>query len=770
MHCVFTSINNAYMSKAILLSQSVKRYHPDVWFVCVLVDTLDTDLSSEAPDIDEFLVAGEDLIDGFQTWIFEHTVVEACTGVKGPALHHLITSGKFRTVTYLDPDTYCYSRLSELFDDDRRASVLLTPHLTAPALSDRTIQANELSALRHGTFNLGFVSVVSDQDGEEFAAWWRDRTEHYSFDEIEKGIFTDQRWVDLAPSYFAFVEVFRHPGYNFSTWNAEHRRLSRQGDHLSCNGSPLRFVHYSGLDSGAHNAAREAFAPDDATFRELSEAYQEELALLEARLKVPNEWAYSRFTCGDLISKGDRRNYRDSPILKKSFPDPFASSNTLFSLISTEPIIRFEAEHGMTTADWLYLSAGNSSGNSRPAHPTSHRGSLDAVRYGLQIRRVGTQRPLVVHLSHGRGGGSDLHVRELMDATSDQCDSLWIRPRIGSGSAGEFDLTLRCGQGRLVFSAQGAFTVSELPDFVGSITPSVIHFHHLLGVEDHYRAVAEATSCPRLLTLHDFHLFTEDWTFHDLTDPSQEAVIRVLTQPEMVMSSRRREMLAFIDLMDQVIAPSRFVQTVSRQLLDDRNVAHIAHPEPVAPELVPIRNECLERLAGSQVIRAAVVGDLAGHKGLNQLLQLLLTANAQGHFLDVYHYGTACPDLEGLLIERGVFAREDLTSMIVQDGIDVALLLNTAPETYSYALSDVMIAGLPIVAFAVGAVPERLQGRRSSTLLPPESDGESILSALLSLKYLPDTEADRSATPVFEPERISAAHYLRVIEDHVPTA
>ena len=36
----------------------------------------------------------------------------------------------------------------------------------------------------------------------KFANWWNNRLQLYCYDDIPRGIFTDQRWVDLAPAYF----------------------------------------------------------------------------------------------------------------------------------------------------------------------------------------------------------------------------------------------------------------------------------------------------------------------------------------------------------------------------------------------------------------------------------------------------------------------------------------------------------------------------------------------------------------------------------------
>jgi hypothetical protein len=54
--------------------------------------------------------------------------------------------------------------------------------------------------------------------------------------------------------------------------------------------------------------------------------------------------------------------------------------------------------------------------------------------------------------------------------------------------------------------------------------------------------------------------------------------------------------------------------------------------------------------------------------------------------------------------------------------------------TYGFELTDAQGNGLPIAASAIGAIPERLQGRALSWLLPPESPAEDWVALFLRLR------------------------------------
>lgn len=714
-----------------MLAKSVKETHDDVHFVCLLVDDYDPQLSTIDHCFDEVLVADDDLIPNFRNWVFEHTIVEACTGVKGPGLLQLARRNCYETVSYIDPDIYLYSRLTEIFDNSSRGSVVLTPHLTSPALTDVTIRANELSALRHGTYNLGFVSIRSDDDGEAFAQWWSDRTTDYCFDEIEKGIFTDQRWVDLAPSYFSFVEILRHPGYNFSTWNAEHRRLDRTEALLTCNGEPLRFVHFSGLDSGAHQAALDFFAPDDHIFRELSSAYQRELAVLESSLSLRNEWAYARFENGHAISASDRRAYRDDKVLRSLVRDPFHANPLLFRALSDEPITAIEALHDLSTSRWSFLSellADWTQPVQAPDAVTSFASMLEEFR----TSRAG-DLPLVIHFSHGAGGGSDLHIDELMKVVAPNIDSIWIRPQIPVEATPVFKISALTNGGFSQLSSTRDVGISEISALIDALRPTALHFHHLLGVSREYLQLATSFNGKKIFTFHDFQLFADDWRLPGCEALSASALSDHLqaTFGDHANAPVHRK---FLEQMDILVAPSSFVSSVVKPLLNSKEVVGLLHPEGGDPERITVSSQVAASLKSTSCIRLAVVGDLGEHKGIEQLKALYGAAIDGGIAIEIFHYGNPLDDPALPLIERGRFERQRIASLLRGDGIHIGLMLSSAQETYSYALSDLMNAALPIVASDIGAIPERLHQSPFRILVQPESSGDVLLNAILTLQ------------------------------------
>ena len=323
---VFTSVTCNYLPKARVLAHSLKRWHPEVKFHLLLVDAVPTWLNLRAEPFDELIEVSALEIPEVEQWLFKHTVVEACTAVKGAALSKLLRVPGCSGVLYFDPDIALLSPMDDLLKEFETASVLLTPHLTEPETTMEAILDNEFSVLRHGIYNLGFVGVKNCPAGRRFAQWWADRLYEFCYDDIPRGIFTDQRWVDLAPACFDDVRILRGPGYNVATWNLTHRKVTGTFEEgFFSNRRPLVFYHFSGFDSGAQEAMLNKYGSAMPTLFELRKWYITECERMGQTELGSMPWSYANYDNGQTISKLHRKRYRERGDLQRAFPDPYCT-------------------------------------------------------------------------------------------------------------------------------------------------------------------------------------------------------------------------------------------------------------------------------------------------------------------------------------------------------------------------------------------------------------------------------------------------------------
>lgn len=327
----FSSFTFAYLNRARVLYQSLRRHHPDWELVALITDEPPAGFAFD-PAAEPFdrVVWAQDLgIEGYPGWLFGHDVVEACTAVKGPFLHQACSSGADVAI-YLDPDTAVFASLDPLIDLLKTDDILLTPHLLEPNEDRMAILDNDLSASRTGIFNLGFVAIRTAGEGARFAKWWNDRLLDFCYDDIPQGLFVDQRWCDHVPALFDKVRVVRDPGYNVASWNLSRRTVAIGKDGaITVNGFPLRFWHFTKLGA-VGDAQTKRYAGDNYPVYELWAWYKRQIAAATDPT-IPNPyWAYETYADGTKIGKAERVLYRDRPDLQAAFPDPFASGPESF--------------------------------------------------------------------------------------------------------------------------------------------------------------------------------------------------------------------------------------------------------------------------------------------------------------------------------------------------------------------------------------------------------------------------------------------------------
>lgn len=335
---VYTSITLNYLPKAKILAKTLKEFHSDWQFHLVISDKIplgkEEAFAQELtqPYFDKVVWIDELPIPEISGWIFKHSVVEICTAVKGPYLRYLADQGNEK-IAYIDPDIAIINPLNPIDNWLDDYGILLTPHLLDYTDNPQSIQDNEImGTMRHGTFNLGFLAVNStNSDGRRFIDWWADRLLNYCYADYARGLFTDQKWVDLAPSFFEKLLVIRDPGYDVASWNLDCRELSfnPQGK-LVVNGKyPLRFYHFTGYDSGAGMNVVTSLTSGGANpvVNELWDWYIRQLTVNGHEVMGKERSFYDTFDNGTKIDQDMRVQYRESPDLQRVFPNPFDTDN-----------------------------------------------------------------------------------------------------------------------------------------------------------------------------------------------------------------------------------------------------------------------------------------------------------------------------------------------------------------------------------------------------------------------------------------------------------
>ncbi len=320
-----TIIAKNYLPFARVLMSSLRQSSPDIMRIVVLVDRPDGFFDPAHEDFD--VILSETLPIQDLLWFhFKYTILEVSTAIKPFALEYICERYSVDQVLYFDPDIAIYSPLEVLTTALHNASIILTPHLTSPLTDEH--RPTDLDILRSGAYNLGFIGIKTCPEVARFLDWWKARLYDQCVVDLPKGLFVDQRWIDLVPGMFDGVSVLRNPGLNVAYWNLSHRMVRRSPKGYLVNGEPLSFFHFSGFEPEAPHAFsrhQNRFTLDDlGDARELVLEYRRRL--YEQGYSECCKWpyAYGKFRNGFPIPDMGRPAHHELPEVVARLSDPFS--------------------------------------------------------------------------------------------------------------------------------------------------------------------------------------------------------------------------------------------------------------------------------------------------------------------------------------------------------------------------------------------------------------------------------------------------------------
>lgn len=242
----FTLCSNNYLAQAKTLGDSVLKLYPDSKFVIGLVDYLDDQIDYSFFQGMEIIPFDQLGFPEFEDMLSRYNVIEFNTSVKPFYIDYFWRTNSSETLVYLDPDIVLYRPLNHVFQALESNTVVLTP-MFCEAPSETSL--DELVALRHGMYNLGFIALRYSTESKKLINWWKERLRTHCLIDKPRGIFVDQKWMDLAPLLFEGVHILKHRGYNMAWWNFSERKLLDLGEVFAVNHPKqlLHFFHFSGF-------------------------------------------------------------------------------------------------------------------------------------------------------------------------------------------------------------------------------------------------------------------------------------------------------------------------------------------------------------------------------------------------------------------------------------------------------------------------------------------------------------------------------------------
>ncbi len=229
-----TIVSKNYLSLARVWNASVQKHHPGMRTFVLIVDRVEGafDAGQEPFEVIEVERLG---IPDFPDLAFKYNILELNTAVKPFLLEYIFQQRGVEQLVYFDPDTVLYGPIDKALAMLEEKQIVVVPHILSPQAVDG-LRPNETDFLISGAYNLGFLALRKSEEVLSFLRWWQERLIDACFSAPERGLFTDQKWIDLVPSIFSGVGILKDRGYNAAYWNL-HERMDLEAR----NGGSYRF-------------------------------------------------------------------------------------------------------------------------------------------------------------------------------------------------------------------------------------------------------------------------------------------------------------------------------------------------------------------------------------------------------------------------------------------------------------------------------------------------------------------------------------------------
>ncbi|MBP3471824.1 MAG: glycosyltransferase [Paraprevotella sp.] len=375
------------------------------------------------------------------------------------------------------------------------------------------------------------------------------------------------------------------------------------------------------------------------------------------------------------------------------------------------------------------------------------------VKFSVDIHR----RPNVLMIVHtyqdppiGNVGGTSIHVYDLSKRLSayynihvlyyNDVDNKYKLVSYVNGTKTTTDL-----ETREKHAAQRLYCDSFqklIDNIIALFNIKLIHIHHLKDMYLDMFYVAEARGIPVVYSAHDYFALCPNFNLLDADNKSchqndgrncLKCVERKNGQAGEHVLVWQNEFHRCLKHTQLVVAPSNSVREIFLSFYRDLNIKIIEHGCNGC-------NACgasIEKVGNDKgKFNIAFIGGISEIKGLRYLEELIdLVANTDVciHLIGETKKAKYRVSRKNY-IYHGQYDRNDLPRLLRQNNIHLACLLSIVAETFSYVLSETLLAGIPVITFDIGATAERTRKIDAGWIMPLGCTTNDLFNKILQIK------------------------------------
>jgi GT2 family glycosyltransferase/glycosyltransferase involved in cell wall biosynthesis len=329
----------------------------------------------------------------------------------------------------------------------------------------------------------------------------------------------------------------------------------------------------------------------------------------------------------------------------------------------------------------------------------------------------------VLHVIHHHGGGTESHVRMLIEASRAE-----RRHFLAVAVGDRWQVEEHRADGSVAGYTLERAPAERWPDFVGGLCASfgigVVHLHNISACRNGLVEAMTTLDIPFGYTAHDLNFACPTITLQDasgwycggVTDIAR-CTACLAAQPAFAsvdIAAWRERHRALVARAAFVVAPSQWAADMVERYFGRRPQV-IAHGLASAAR---VADAGLDRppltLPDDGAAVVAVLGAVGPDKGARRLDRLVALARAQRARLRFVLIGYQDREPgpwqseDGVFTVHGRYRPAALPGLLDAYRVDLVLFPSMGPETFSYTLSEAWAAGMPVLVPPIGALAERV--------------------------------------------------------------
>ena len=306
--------------------------------------------------------------------------------------------------------------------------------------------------------------------------------------------------------------------------------------------------------------------------------------------------------------------------------------------------------------------------------------------------------------------------------------------------------------------------LTALSGLLGRLPIERVEIQHFLDIDAKVVEVVRGLNVPYEIMVHDYAWICPRVTLIDGSgrycgEPAVstcQACVRKngsrLGESLSVAALRTRS-AAWLGGARRVLAPSTDTALRLRKYFPDLDIEVSPHGLP-APPILPA-----SVVPRGEKLRVGLIGAIGGHKGYQVLLDCARDAARRRLPLEFVVIGFTENDKTlqktGKVSVTGRYVDVEVPHLLRREQPDVLFLPSVWPETWCYALDHALEAAVPVVAFDLGAIAERLKEAEMGLLLPLDLKPGEINDRLLALAGVEGNRSTYVQTPKSTPADVA---------------